>query len=102
MEHLVFAYGTLKSSKTRKALLNREVPAVKDILAGFVLDKIFLDGVKYPVAVRDPFNRNPIHGEVFKVNSAEMNIIDNYESDAYQRIKVRLVSGKLAWLYIRN
>ena len=101
MEHFIFAYGTLKTAKIRKALLNRVVPSDKDTLSGFTLEKIYLDGIRYPIAVMDPFNKNQIHGEVFKVTLKEIQIIDDYESDAYQRIIVNLNSGRKAWIYTK-
>ena len=101
MEHLVFAYGTLKEAEIRRELLNRNVPAVKDGLPGFILEKICLDGILYPIAVRDPYSKKTLHGEVFRVTLQEVRIIDDYESDAYKRIKVNLNSGRKAWLYVR-
>ncbi len=101
MEHLVFAYGTLKEAKIRRELLNRDVAAIKDSLPGFTLENICIGGVLYPIAVRDPYDKKPIPGEVFQVTSREIRIIDEYESNAYKRIKVNLNSGRKAWLYIR-
>ncbi len=101
MDFSVFAYGTLKDGKIRKYLLSRNVPAKKDSLSGFRIDQISLDGICYPVAIRDPFNKKVIHGVFFKVNEREIKLLDEYESDAYKRIQVILNSGKEAWLYIK-
>lgn len=101
MEHLIFAYGTLKESKIRRALLKRQVIAENDTISGFAIEKIYLDGISYPIAVIDPSNKNKIPGEVFQVSNREIGIIDEYESGAYKRIKVSLKSGQLAWLYVK-
>lgn len=101
LEHLIFAYGTLKEAKVRRGLLRRHVAAENDTLLGFAIEWIYLDGNLYPVAVNDPLNRNMIPGKVFRVNSFEIGIIDEYESVAYKRIKAVLESGRLAWLYVK-
>jgi hypothetical protein len=37
---------------------------------------------------------------VFTISKEELLLADNYETDDYKRIKVKLQSGKEAWVYV--
>lgn len=41
-----------------------------------------------------------IEGTVFVVSEEELLLADRYEPDNYERIQVRLESGKQAWVYL--
>ena len=101
MDHLIFAYGTLKDPRIRKEVTGRDIEAKEDIIAGFCMDKIILDCIEYPILTPCTTLKNSVQGVVFTVNDNELKDIDKYESDAYQRIKVRLTSGIDAWVYVK-
>jgi len=42
-----------------------------------------------------------IEGTVFSLTPEELQQADEYEADDYERIRVSLVSGTSAWVYVR-
>lgn len=98
MEKL-FAYGTLLSPKTQIFLINKTLSGLPDSLVGYRKTYQPIDGLKYPVAVRDP--ACTLEGKVFDVTFDELRTFDVYEGEEYRRIKERLKSGTLAWVYVR-
>jgi gamma-glutamylcyclotransferase (GGCT)/AIG2-like uncharacterized protein YtfP len=81
----------------------------KDTLIGYKLfsieikDKSFLSKgeQKYQqTAVLSKDNSETVEGAVFEISKEELLSADKYEPDNYERIKIRLQSGKEAWIYI--
>ncbi|MBN2610300.1 MAG: gamma-glutamylcyclotransferase [Bacteroidales bacterium] len=99
--HRVFAYGTLKNPEKRKSIILRETNIEEDFLTGFRVEMVKLNGIFYPAAIHEPLSRDKIRGATFMVSEAELEKLDVYESDAYKRIRVKLLSGKQSWLYIK-
>lgn len=98
MEEFLFVYGTLKNPAKRKKLLAREVTGDDDILEGFTLGSIAVDGEQFPLAV--PLAEGHLEGLVIKVTKEELETLDQYQTNAYQRKKVFLKSRKEAWVYL--
>ena len=96
----LFCYGTLQDSEIQEKHIGRIIKGIPDKLAGFGKSKIKLNGKIYPILI--PQKDSVIEGEVFSVTDNEMKKIDEYEGDAYKRINVRLESGKIAMVYIKN
>ncbi len=106
-EHL-FSYGTLQTGETQRALFGRELAGAKDALLGHrpepieITDPAFLargerKHQRTTVPTGDP--ADVIDGTVFAVTADELRLCDRYEPASYARFKVRLRSGKEAWLY---
>jgi gamma-glutamylcyclotransferase (GGCT)/AIG2-like uncharacterized protein YtfP len=56
----------------------------------------------YVVAVPSENLEDIIHGVVFEVSSQEMLKVDQFESNSYKRVQVKLKSGRIAWVYTEN
>jgi gamma-glutamylcyclotransferase (GGCT)/AIG2-like uncharacterized protein YtfP len=97
MTEQLFVYGTLLEPAIQKRVFGRITSGQPDKLAGYKKDCVWLAGNEYPI-IR-PKAGGIIEGAVLSVTLAELALIDQYEGDAYQRHKVRLVSGQQAWVY---
>ena len=94
----IFAYGTLRDAPTQRAVFGRAVNGVPDVLDGYRLSSIQLDGATYPIAHLE--QGAAINGVRYTVTRYELSLMDAYEGEAYQRIIVRLRSGSQAWVYV--
>ena len=95
-----FVYGTLKDTKVQKKIVGRVVEGESDVLDGYSKSKIMINGEEYPIAVKNKLGF--IEGKLLKVTSNELRAIDEYETKDYKRMKVRLKSGKSAWVYFKS
>lgn len=95
----LFVYGSLQQPKVQQSVIGRRVTSLPDRLRGFTKDTAVINGNTYPVAL--PSDQEHIDGRVLEVNSDELPKLDEYETDAYTRVKVRLESGKEAWVYTK-
>lgn len=91
--HRVFAYGTLRYPSVRWLVTGRSIPAQSATLQGF--RKQGLDLVPQAGA--------QTQGEVFEVDAEALRRLDRYErlGVRYQRSKLILDSGAMAWVYLR-
>jgi gamma-glutamylcyclotransferase (GGCT)/AIG2-like uncharacterized protein YtfP len=105
----IFSYGTLQQERTQVALFGRVLPGAGDTLTGYkiatieITDKAFLskgeDKYQRTLVPSDDKN-DTIKGTVLEVSGEELLVADTYEPVNYKRIKVKLASGKEAWIYI--
>ena len=99
--HKLFTYGTLRSPATQMQLLGRELGEGKpDTLRGYRLAR--LRGIHFVYSILQPHPGSIVEGELFEVTSDELEKLDDYEGDAYQRVSVTLVSKTRAWAYTQN
>lgn len=100
MEKL-FTYGTLRNPATQVQLLGRQLGEGKpDSLRGYRLAK--LRGIHFVYSILQPHPGSIVDGTLFEVTSEELQKLDDYEGDAYQRVSVTLVSNTRAWAYTEN
>jgi gamma-glutamylcyclotransferase (GGCT)/AIG2-like uncharacterized protein YtfP len=97
MEQL-FVYGTLHEPEVQLRLIGRLLESRPDRLVGYERNMSLLP--PYPVAM--PKETADIQGHVLQVTTEELALFDSYETDAYERIRVRLASGIDSWVYIGN
>ena len=93
----VFVYGTLRCPSCVEGVIGRTPERVTDLLRGFRRAKIRLGKALYPIIYPDA--NAEVEGYRLLVTAAELELLDEYETDAYQRSRVTLVSGKEAWVY---
>lgn len=96
MERL-FAYGTLRDPHVQETLLARSLSGRPDVLDDFELLSIRLGNRTYPI-IR-PQVGACVSGQALDVRSEELATLDDYETDAYCRVRVTLRSGNEAWVY---
>jgi gamma-glutamylcyclotransferase (GGCT)/AIG2-like uncharacterized protein YtfP len=82
----LFTYGTLMFPEIWRRVVGREFPTLSATLAGYAVYCV-ANGV-YPVmVVADPDEQ--VHGLIYlDVDAASMALLDEYESDLYERVLV--------------
>jgi hypothetical protein len=110
MAAYLFSYGTLQREDVQTKLFGRILNGSPDVLHGYKLltveitDKAFLarGEEKYQrtvVVSTDPNDR--IDGTALELTEEELNQSDEYEPEGYERVRVKLESGKEAWIYLK-
>ena len=95
---LLFVYGTLHEPAIQLELIGRVLASRPDSLDGYERNLSLLP--PYPVAM--PAQNEQIMGHVLEISLEELSQFDIYETEAYQRIRVKLASGIETWVYIGN
>jgi hypothetical protein len=107
----LFSYGTLRQENVQLATFGRLLEGRDDALAGFVLapmaitdpQVIAASGLDVHTIARPATGATePIAGTVFTLTRAELDSADRYESGPIRRIRVRLVSGAEAFVYVSD
>lgn len=93
----IFTYGTLQDPEVQLRVLGRTVDGRPDKLQGFAISTIEIDGKTYPIAIPDAASL--LEGKILEVADDDLPKLDEYETEAYVRKKVRLESGEEAWVY---
>jgi gamma-glutamylcyclotransferase (GGCT)/AIG2-like uncharacterized protein YtfP len=110
MENL-FSYGTLQLAQVQQEVFGRTLEMQPDALVGYKKEKIKirvesvinLSGEEEHVIISYSGNDSDIiEGVVLSVAEEELKHADEYETDDYKRVEVRLLSGKSSWVYVKN
>ncbi len=105
---LLFSYGTLQNTLVQLETFGRVLEGYADQLLDYQLryikiedaSVVALSGKTYhPIAV--PSVSDYVDGVVFKITQTELLKSDQYEVNAYRRIKGRFKSGQDAWVYVK-
>jgi len=97
----LFTYGTLRDPATQQRLLGRTLgDGAPDTLRGYRLAK--LTGIHEVYSILQPHAGSTVEGMLYEVSDDELDRLDAYEGEAYQRVSVRLVSKTRAWAYMEN
>lgn len=97
MNERLFVYGTLQIPTVQQVVFGRSIMGMPDTLTGFRKAEIMLGLHRYPIAVRDVDSQ--IDGLLLELTPEELKRGDEYETIAYERIRVKLKSGIEAWVY---
>ena len=107
---LLFSYGTLQQEDVQRATFGRLLSGHRDELTGFEPSLVRIEDPQQAAASGRTHHANVIAsgrpdsrvpGTVFEVTDAELAAADEYERPAsYERVAVRLASGKVAWVYV--
>jgi gamma-glutamylcyclotransferase (GGCT)/AIG2-like uncharacterized protein YtfP len=98
MEKL-FTYGSLQHTDIQKKLFDSILLGKPDSLVNYQKDILDIDGKKFNIA--KPSAGARIDGTVYELTESQIERADRYEGKNYERIKVKLLSGTEAWLYLR-
>lgn len=103
---LLFSYGTLRSKQIQMQVFNKVLSGTQDQILGFKLKSLQIEEefgmADYVVAVPSENLEDIIHGAVFEVTNTELLKVDQFESNSYKRVQVKLKSGRMAWVYTEN
>lgn len=111
MSENLFSYGTLQKDSVQMELFGRLLGGAKDVLEGYQISLIEITDEAFLAKGEERFQRtlaasenaaDLIEGTVFEISEAELHLADTYEPDNYKRVKVRLRTGKEAWIYIAD
>jgi gamma-glutamylcyclotransferase (GGCT)/AIG2-like uncharacterized protein YtfP len=110
MEELLFSYGTLQLMNVQLETFGRALQGQKDSLQGYSLSYIRIEDAAvveasgmthHPILTPSGNPGDRIDGAVFSLTPEELRQADEYEADDYERIRVDLMSGTSAWVYVR-
>jgi len=103
---LLFSYGTLRSKQVQMQIFNKVLSGTPDQILGFKLKSLQIEEefgmADYVVAVPSESLEDIIHGVAFEVSNPELLKVDQFESNSYKRVQVKLQSGRTAWVYTEN
>ncbi|WP_084273418.1 DUF4286 family protein [Maribacter antarcticus] len=96
--HYLFTYGTLQEEAVQLGVFSRLLPGIQDTLINY---KIAVQKVanRYPTLEYTNNMKDKIIGKMYTLSPEELEKADTYEGEAYERIKITLVSGNKAWAY---
>jgi hypothetical protein len=106
---LLFSYGTLQQEGVQLSTFGRRLEGTPDNLVGFIIVRLKIEDPEvignsgkefHPIAKITDSIHNRVPGSVFEVTDDELRLSDQYEVDAYKRVKTTLESGKVAWVYV--
>jgi gamma-glutamylcyclotransferase (GGCT)/AIG2-like uncharacterized protein YtfP len=110
-EENLFSYGTLQDESVQLSTFGHTLPGQPDVLKGYRIGHVPIRNTLL-FASKDKYHFNAeftgldadfITGTVFQITTKELDHADLYEATAnYKRIRVKLESGKLAWLYVAD
>jgi gamma-glutamylcyclotransferase (GGCT)/AIG2-like uncharacterized protein YtfP len=105
----LFSYGTLQQEDVQIATFGRTLRGETDALPGYTRRNVTItdpDIVRksgasvHPIVVTSTDAADRVPGTVFAVTEADLLAADAYEVSDYQRVSVRLQSGRDAWVYV--
>lgn len=105
----LFSYGTLQHQEVQQELFGRILQGFPDTLKGYTLAQIVIQDEtfstkavqeSYPIATVSANPEDAIAGYVFSMTAPELSAADSYEPREYKRVKVKLESGRKAWVYV--
>ena len=108
MNQHLFSYGTLQREDVQLRLFGRLLYGSPDALTGHKLvrveikDPAFLAQGENSWQLTISASANPadsVEGTVFDMSGEELSWADTYEPAGYERLEVKLRSGKRAWVY---
>lgn len=103
-QEYLFVYGTLLEDRVQKTVFGRTLQGVPDTLPGFRKTEMAVLGT-YPGL--EPVTREAatdgyrgVNGLRISVSQESLGKADAYEGSLYRRTRLRLGSGKTAWVYL--
>lgn len=96
--HYLFTYGTLQEKEVQLSVFSRPLVGFEDELSHHkISDEKVAD--LYPTLQHTGKETDTIKGLVYTLSHQELQKADKYEGEAYERIQIKLGSGKKAWVY---
>jgi len=108
MPHLLFSYGTLQLPSVQNAIFGRLLPGEPDAVVGYTLGEVRITDPAvlaasgsdtHPALVPSTDAGSTVTGTVFRLSDEQLAAADEYEVDAYVRVRYPLRSGRSAWVY---
>lgn len=97
--HYLFTYGTLLEKEVQLGVFSRPLVGSEDELSHYRISDLKVANL-YPTLDYTGREEDKITGQVYTLSPQELQKADVYEGEAYERIQIKLGSGKNAWVYI--
>ena len=107
---LLFSYGTLQQPEVQLSSFGRLLEGEADALPGYRQslheirdpDVVRTSGKRFhPIVEASGHDSDEVAGAVYTITTAELAAADAYEVSDYKRVRVRLRSGRDAWVYVK-
>ena len=107
----LFTYGTLQLEEVQLATFGRRLEGNPDVLIGYRLVLITIKDEDFVAKSGTAEHRNLqftgdeadfVEGTVFRVTGEELEQVDAYEPEGYERVLVRSSSGSNVWVYLNQ
>jgi hypothetical protein len=108
MEYL-FSYDTLQLEKVQLNLFKRILNGDKDVLSGYKIETISISDKSVRKLSGESIHKiisytgneaDRVEGTVYSITYDELLHSDKYEVSDYKRVQVKLISGKVVWVYV--
>ena len=104
----LFSYGTLQQEAVQLANFGRRLKGTPDAVLGYKLTQILItddaviatSGISVHRILVPGTPLDSVEGVVLELTPEELQAADDYETDDYQRVRVKLRSGTEAWVYV--
>ena len=109
MAEYLFSYGTLRESRVQNELFGRRLVGSTDRLTGYRINEIEITDIDFLIGgesesqqtlIETGDSGDTVEGTVLEITYDELLRADEYEPAEYRRAKVKLASGKEAWVYL--
>ena len=98
---LLFAYGTLQDSDIQKQLFGKVLPFEEDIIIGYeVVHDLEIEGHFYP-RLKEKY-KEELKGRVYELTAEQLVLVDEYETDAYYRMKIKTIKNRIVEVYFQK
>ncbi|MBX9577609.1 MAG: gamma-glutamylcyclotransferase [Chthoniobacterales bacterium] len=110
MEKL-FSYGTLQQEEVQLLTFGRNLTGTPDALVGYKLSMLKITDPHVLAASKKEFHpiisytghaEDSVKGTLFEITPKELIHADSYEVGDYERTYVLLLSGNMAWVYVKT
>lgn len=107
----LFSYGTLQQENVQLATFGRKLIGTTDAISGYALRWLKIHDPKivatsgianHPILSHTGDKKDKVDGMVFDLTLDELKQADQYEVMDYMRVKVQLLSGLKAWIYVSS
>ncbi|WFC41938.1 gamma-glutamylcyclotransferase family protein [Pseudoxanthomonas sp. SE1] len=107
---LLFSYGTLQLENVQRSSFGRRLDGQPDAMPGYTRTMVEITDPAVLAASGERFHpivspsgdpTDEVAGTVFRISAEELAAADRYEVEDYQRVQVRLTSGREAWVYVK-
>ena len=107
---LLFSYGTLQLESVQRSSFGRRLDGEADAMPGYTRTMVEITDPAVLAASGERFHpivspsgdpTDEVAGTVFRISAEELAAADRYEVADYQRVQVRLTSGREAWVYVK-
>jgi gamma-glutamylcyclotransferase (GGCT)/AIG2-like uncharacterized protein YtfP len=96
----LFVYGTLQQPEVQLELLGRVIDGEIDSIEDYIVVRDYIDpedGIAYPRI--KPYKKGCTFGKILHVSDSDLEILDKYETDMYQRKFIITKSQKKVLIY---